>query len=165
MPPLARKIPHALTQHNDTRIDHYHWLRDDERTNPEVLAYLEQENSHTDQVLAPQAVLQDRLYQEMIARLRPDDSSVPYLKNGYWYQSRYQAGFEYALVERYADGQPEQVELLLDGNERAAGQDYYDQGQLAVSPNQQLLAFAEDFVSRRDYQIRIKWLNSGQLYE
>lgn len=164
-PPLARKTPHLLTQHNDIRIDHYHWLRDDERTSPEVLTYLEQENRYTDQVLAPLADLQDRLYQEMIARLRPDDSSVPYLKNGYWYQSRYQTGFEYALVERYADGKPEQVELLLDGNERAAGQAYYDQGQLAVSPDQQLLAFAEDFVSRREYQIRFKCLSSGQLYE
>lgn len=164
-PPLARKIPYTLTQHNDTRIDHYHWLRDDERTSPEVLAYLEQENNHTEQVLAPLADLQATLYQEMIARLRPDDNSVPYLKNGYWYQSRYQTGFEYALVERYADGQPERVELLLDGNERAEGQAYYDQGQLAVSPDQQTLAFAEDFVSRREYQIRFKSLSSGQLYD
>lgn len=79
-PPLAKKIPHSLTQHNDTRIDHYHWLRDDARDNAAVLAHLEQENSYTEQVLAPQAELQATLYQEMIARLRPDDSSVPYLK-------------------------------------------------------------------------------------
>ena len=164
-PPFAQKIPHLLMQHNDIRIDHYHWLRDDERTSPEVLAYLDQENHYTEQTLAPLAELQDTLYQEMIARLRLDDSSVPYRKNGYWYQSRYQSGFEYALIERYPDGQPQQVDLLLDGNERAAGQDYYDQGQLAVSPNQQLLAFAEDFVSRREYQIRFKSLITGELYD
>lgn len=164
-PPFAQKIPHLLMQHNDIRIDHYHWLRDDERTSPEVLAYLDQENHYTEQTLAPLAALQDTLYQEMIARLRPDDSSVPYRKNGYWYQSRYQSGFEYALLERYPDGQPQRVDLLLDGNERAAGKDYYEQGQLAVSPNQQLLAFAEDFVSRREYQIRFKCLSTGELYD
>ena len=164
-PPLAKKIPHSLTQHHDTRIDHYHWLRDDERDNAAVLAHLEQENNYTEQVLAPQAELQATLYEEMIARLRPDDSSVPYLKNGFWYQSRYQSGFEYALLERYADGQLESIELLLDGNERAEGHDYYDQGQLAVSPNQQILAFAEDFVSRREYQIRFKSLSTGELYD
>lgn len=164
-PPFAKKIPHTLTHHQDSRLDHYHWLRDDQRANAEVLAHLEQENIYTAQMLAPQAELQATLYEEMIARLRPDDSSVPYLKNGYWYQSRYQTGLEYALLERHLDGQPQQVELLLDGNERAQGHDYYELGQLAVSTNQQLLAFSEDFVSRRDYQIRIKCLTSGQLYD
>ncbi|GGB50752.1 oligopeptidase B [Oceanisphaera marina] len=158
-PPVARKIPHNLTRHNDTRIDNYHWLRDDERADPRVLDYLQQENNYTDQVLSPLDSLQETLYQEMIARLRQDDSSVPYLKNGYWYQTRYQQGLEYAMVERYADGQPEQRQLLLDGNERAQGQAYYEQGQIAVSPDQQTLAFAEDFVSRRQYQIRFKSLS------
>lgn len=164
-PPVARKVPHTLTHHNDTRIDNYHWLRDDDRAAAEVLAYLEQENQYTEQVLAPLTALQESLYQEMIARIRQDDSSVPYLKQGYWYQTRYQQGLEYAIAERYADGLPQQVELLLDGNERAQGQAYYEQGQWAVSPDQHTLAFAEDFGARRQYQIRFKALASGQLYE
>ncbi|ART80567.1 S9 family peptidase [Oceanisphaera avium] len=164
-PPFAKKIPHTFSHHQDTRHDHYHWLRDDERSNAEVLAHLEQENAYTEQVLAPQSTLQHTLYQEMTARLRPDDSSVPYLKNGYCYQSRYQEGLEYALFERYPEGKPEQVALLLDGNARAQGADYYELAQVAISPDQQLLAFAEDFISRRHYQIRIKSLQTGALFE
>ncbi|MGO2089818.1 MAG: S9 family peptidase [Oceanisphaera sp.] len=164
-PPIAKKIPHTFTLHNDTRFDHYHWLRDDERANPEVLAYLEQENHYAEQIQAPLKDLQETLYQEMVARIRQDDSSVPYLKNGYWYQTRFQQGVEYAIIERYPDGQPALRQVLLDGNERAADSAYYDQGQLGVSPNQQVLAFAEDFMSRRQYQIRFKTLASGQLYD
>ncbi|PSJ44455.1 oligopeptidase B [Zobellella endophytica] len=163
-PPTAKKIPHALTHHGDTRVDNYHWLRDDERDDPEVLTYLEQENNYSEQVLTPLNELQESLYQEMVARIRQDDSTVPYLKNGYWYQTRYQQGHEYSIIERYPDGHPEQVELLLDGNERARGQSYYGLGQLAVSPDQQTLAFAEDFVSRRQYQVRFKSLQTGELY-
>ena len=157
-PPVAKKIPHILTSHNDARIDNYHWLRDDERDNPQVLAYLEQENQYAELMLAPLKSQQETLYQEMIARIRQDDSSVPYLKNGYWYQTRFQQGLEYAIIERHLDGLPEQRQVLLDGNERAEGHAYYDQGQMGVSPDQRILAFAEDFVSRGQYQIRFKSL-------
>ncbi|MGB5855396.1 MAG: S9 family peptidase [Oceanisphaera sp.] len=157
-PPVAKKIPHILTSHNDARIDNYHWLRDDERDNPQVLAYLEQENQYAELMLAPLKSQQETLYQEMIARIRQDDSSVPYLKNGYWYQTRFQQGLEYAIIERHLDGLPEQRQVLLDGNERAEGHAYYDQGQVGVSPDQRILAFAEDFVSRGQYQIRFKSL-------
>lgn len=157
-PPVAKKIPHILTSHNDARIDNYHWLRDDERDNPQVLAYLEQENQYAELMLAPLKSQQETLYQEMISRIRQDDSSVPYLKNGYWYQTRFQQGLEYAIIERHLDGLPEQRQVLLDGNERAEGHAYYDQGQMGVSPDQRILAFAEDFVSRGQYQIRFKSL-------
>ncbi|MFD1008603.1 S9 family peptidase [Oceanisphaera ostreae] len=157
-PPVAKKIPHILTSHNDARIDNYHWLRDDERDNPQVLAYLEQENQYAELMLAPLKSQQETLYQEMISRIRQDDSSVPYLKNGYWYQTRFQQGLEYAIIERHLDGLPEQRQVLLNGNERAEGHAYYDQGQMGVSPDQRILAFAEDFVSRGQYQIRFKSL-------
>ncbi|WP_375058490.1 S9 family peptidase [Zobellella sp. DQSA1] len=164
-PPVAKKIPHILLNHDDLRVDNYHWLRDDEREDPEVLSYLEQENRYSEQVLTPLNELQESLFQEMVARIRQDDNSVPYLKKGYWYQTRYQQGQEYAIVERYPDGQPERVEVLLDGNERAGEHSYYGMGQLAVSADQQTLAFAEDFVSRRQYQIRFKSLQTGEFYE
>lgn len=164
-PPAARRLPHLHQAHGDHRADPYHWLRDDERRDPEVLAHLRRENRYCEQVLAPLGGLREQLYREMTARLRQDDCSVPYLKRGYWYRTRYREGEEYGLVERYPDGEPHRVELLLDGNERARGQAYYEQGQLAVSPDQQTLAFAEDFVSRRQYQIRFKSLASGELYE
>lgn len=164
-PPVAKKIPHLLLNHDDVRVDNYHWLRDDERDDPEVLSYLEQENRYSEQVLTPLNELQESLFQEMVARIRQDDNSVPYLKKGYWYQTRYQQGQEYGIVERYPDGQPERVEVLLDGNERAGEHNYYGMGQLAVSPDQRILAFSEDFVSRRQYQIRFKSLETGELYD
>lgn len=164
-PPVAKKIPHLLFNHDDIRVDNYHWLRDDERDDPEVISYLEQENRYSEQVLTPLNELQENLFQEMVARIRQDDNSVPYLKEGYWYQTRYRQGQEYAIVERYPDGQPERVEVLLDGNERAGEHAYYGMGQLAVSPDQRTLAFAEDFVSRRQYQIRFKSLETGELHD
>lgn len=163
-PPIAKQIPHLLTHHNDTRVDPYYWLRDDERSASEVLAHLAQENAYTAQQLASTDVLQQNLFDEMVARIRPDDCSLPYLKKDYWYQTRYEAGKEYGLFERYAEQQPQSITLLLDANERASGHDYYDQGELDISPNQQLLAFAEDFTARGEYDIRIKCLTTGQLY-
>ncbi len=163
-PPVAKKIPHVLYNHDDFRVDNYHWMRDDEREDPAVLEYLEQENQYSERVLTPLDDLQEKLFQEMVARIRQDDNSVPYLKQGWWYRTRYQQGQEYGITERYPESNPEQVEVLLDGNQRAEGQGYYGQGQMAVSPDQQTLAFSEDFVSRRQYQIRFKSLETGELY-
>ncbi|NHH99366.1 S9 family peptidase [Oceanimonas sp. MB9] len=163
-PPVAKKIPHLLSNHDDVRVDNYHWMRDDERDDPEVIAYLEQENQYSEQVLTPLDELQEKLFQEMVARIRQDDNSVPYLKQGWWYRTRYQQGQEYGIAERYPESNPERVEVLLDGNQRAEGQAYYGQGQMAVSPDQQTLAFSEDFLSRRQYQIRFKSLETGELY-
>lgn len=164
-PPVARKIPHVLSHHDDIRVDNYHWLRDDQREDPEVIQYLEQENRYSERVLTPLNDLQQSLFQEMVARVRQDDNTVPYFKQGWWYRTRYQQGQEYGITERYPDGRPEQIEVLLDGNQRADGKAYYDQGQMAVSPDQQTLAFSEDFISRRQYQIRFKSLQTGELYD
>lgn len=163
-PPVAKKIPHVLSSHDDLRVDNYHWMRDDERDDPDVLNYLEQENRYSERVLTPLDGLQESLFQEMVARIRQDDNTVPYLKQGWWYRTRYQQGQEYGIAERYPDGQPDQVQVLLDGNQRAEGQSYYGQGQMAVSPDQRTLAFSEDFLSRRQYQVRFKSLDTGELY-
>ncbi len=164
-PPVAKKIPHSLTHHGDTRVDNYYWLRDDQREAKAVLSHLSAENKYSEQVLQPLSALQESLYQEMLARIKKDDSSVPYRKDGYWYQTRYREGGEYGIIERYTEDHPERIQLLLDCNERAEGKAYYSMGQLAVSPDDQVLAFAEDFVSRRQYEIRFKSLSDGQLYE
>ena len=100
VPPIAARKPHVLECHGDRREDPYFWLRDDERTAPEVLAYLEAENRYADEILAPTAQLQQQLYAEMVARIPQQDESVPYVKNGYRYQTRFEPGKEYAIYSR-----------------------------------------------------------------
>ncbi|PWC11383.1 oligopeptidase B [Brenneria roseae subsp. americana] len=160
--PQAEKRPHPLTTHGDTRVDNYYWLRDDQRSDPQVLNYLRQENRYCDDVMAPYHDLQQALYDEMVKRIPSEDMSVPYVRNGYRYQSRYEPGKEYAIYLR----QPEQItdewETLLDGNQRAENHDFYSLGALEVSPNNQLLVLSEDFLSRRQYDIRFRDLTSGE---
>src|SRR5210317_288869 len=98
--PMPEKRPHEMTLHGHTRVDEYFWLRDDTRKDPQVLAYLEEENAYFEKVMEPVAKMQETMFEEMTARLDPDESSVPYLKNGYWYYSRYEPESEYAIYAR-----------------------------------------------------------------
>lgn len=161
-PPIAAKIPQQLTQHGVTRTDNYYWLRDDSRTDAKMLDYLRQENAYTAQQLQPFNGLKQKLFSEMTARLNPTESSTPYKWHQHWYSRRYEAGKEYPLLERSTtlNGTPQ---LLLDTNQRAAGTEFYSLGMFDVSPNEQLLAFAEDTLSRRIFTLYIKDLNNGEL--
>jgi len=157
-PPKADKRPHPLTVHGDTRVDDYYWLRDDERADPDVLSYLNAENAWTDTALLPHQALRETLYQEMVDRIPQQDHSVPYVKRGYRYQTRYEPGNEYAIYLRQPEAETAQWQTLLDCNQRADGRDFYSLGGLDVSPDNQHLLIAEDFLSRRQYDIRIKHL-------
>ncbi|AJI93737.1 hypothetical protein BD65_549 [Yersinia ruckeri] len=163
--PKATKHPYSITTHGDTRVDDYYWLRDDERSNPDVLNYLTAENAYTDAVLAPQQGLRESLYEEMVARIPQQEASVPYVRNGYRYQTRYEPGNEYAIYVRQPQQAQDEWETLLDGNQRAEGHDFYTLGGVDVSPDNQLLAVAEDFLSRRQYDIRIKQLCDGHWHD
>ena len=162
--PVAMKQAHSMTIHQHTRQDDYFWLRDDERKNKQVLSYLEQENNYTQAVLSPLASLQTELYDEMVARVKQDDASVPYLKKGYWYQTRFSEGKEYPVYSWRKDNADAQWQVLLDANERAKDHEYYQLGELAISPNHQVLAFSEDTVSRRQYRLRFLNLDTGKAY-
>ncbi len=155
-PPKADKRPYPMTRHGDTRVDDYYWLRDDERTDADVLNYLQSENAFTAAVLKPQQQLRETLYQEMVGRIPPQEESVPYVRNGYRYQTRFEPGNEYAIYVRQPVSTDSDWETLLDGNQRAEGHEFYTLGGLDVSPDNQLLAVAEDYLSRRQYDIRIK---------
>jgi oligopeptidase B len=155
-PPKAEKRPYPITTHGDTRVDDYYWLRDDERTDPQVLDYLRAENAYTDAQLKPQQALRETLYQEMVARIPQQEHSVPYVRRGFRYQTRYEPGNEYALYVRQPAAATELWDTLLDGNQRAEGHEFYTLGGLDVSPDNQRLAVAEDFLSRRQYDIRFK---------
>jgi oligopeptidase B len=162
-PPKAAIKPHTFTEHGQTRIDNYFWLK--ERENPEVIAYLNAENSYCDEVLAPVKQREEALFNELKARVKENDESVPYKDGGYYYYNKYQQGKDYAINYRKKGSMQAPEELLMDENERAIGHSYYDLGSLEISPNDQLLAYSEDTVSRRLYTMRFRNLESGKEYE
>ena len=159
-PPDAQQRPKELTIHGDTRVDPYYWLND--RDDPEVIAYLEAENAYKDAVLAGQEAFADELYEEIVARIKPDDETVPYLDNGYLYSTRYAEGQEYPVHVRRRGGPDGAEEVVLDVNVLAEPYDYYTVGARQVSPNNALLVYGEDTLSRRIYTLRFRDLRTGE---
>ncbi len=159
--PLAERRPKPLTIHGDTRIDPYYWLN--QREDPKVIDYLKAENDYTDQVMSPTEDFQKELFQEIKGRIKETDMSVPYLKNGYWYYTRYEEGKEYPIFCRKAQSLDNQEEIMLNVNEMAKGFDYFQVGGLAVSPDNKLLAYSVDTVSRRKYTLYVKDLTTGKI--
>ncbi|EHX2770896.1 oligopeptidase B [Salmonella enterica] len=166
MLPKANRIPYAMTVHGDTRIDNYYWLRDDTRSQPEVLDYLHQENEYGRKVMTSQQALQDRILKEIIDRIPPREVSAPYVKNGYRYRYIYEPGCEYAIYQRQSALSEEWDvwETLLDANQRAAHSEFYTLGGLAITPDNTIMALAEDYLSRRQYGLRFRNLESGNWY-
>ena len=162
-PPDAEKKPKELTIHGDTRIDNYYWLN--QRDNPDVIEYLKAENEYTEAVLKPTEDLQKKLFEEMKGRIKEDDSSVPYKKNGYYYYRRYEEGKEYPIYCRKKGSLEAEEEVMLDVNDMAKGHDFYRVVGLSVSPDNSMLAYGVDTVSRRKYTIHIKELETGATYE
>lgn len=166
MLPKATRIPHTMTLHGDTRVDNYYWLRDDSRSQPDVLDYLHQENAYGHQVMASQQALHDRVLKEIIDRIPPRDVSAPYVKNGYRYRQIYEPGCEYAIYQRQPARSEESDawDLLLDANQRAAHSEFYTLGGMAITPDNTIMALAEDYLSRRQYGLRFRNLESGNWY-
>src|ERR1700722_1607026 len=162
-PPVAAQRPHAVTSPQGARTDPYYWLRDDERANPEVLAYLTAENAYRERCMSAGKPFEDALYQEIISRLKQDDASVPYRKHGYWYNTRFEPGKEHPIFARRRGSLEAPEEILLNANALAAGHDYYRIGALEVSPDCMWLAFCEDTVGRRQYALRFKNLATGEI--
>ena len=163
-PPIAPEMPQRLEAHGHVRLDEYYGMR--ERTNPEVIAYLEAENAYYEACLAPTKRLQEELFEELKNRERPDDASVPYLDGGYWYSTRYEEGAEYPRHGRRRGSLDAPEELLLDENALAAEQEgYFSLRGRTVSPNARLLAYGIDRVGRRFYTIRFKDLETGKLLD
>jgi len=158
--PVAAKKPKVLTTHGHERIDNYYWLND--REDQEVLDYLNAENTYKDGVLAGQQELQAQLFDEIVARIKPDDETVPYMKKGFLYSTRYEKGGEHPIHVRKKGGAAGEEEILLDVNVLAKPFDYYAVGSREVSPNNQLLVYGEDTLSRRIYTLRFKDLTTGE---
>ncbi len=162
-PPVAGKNPTELVKHGDTRIDNYYWLN--QRDNPEVIDYLNAENDYLKSVMASTEDFQQVLYDELVSRIKQDDESVPYLDNGYYYYTKYVEGGEYPIYCRKKGSLEEIEEIMLDVNEMAKGYAYYQVGGLTVSPDNKLVAYGVDTVSRRKYTIYVKNLETGTVYE
>lgn len=160
--PGVKKIPVKLEKHGDVRTDDYFWLR--ERENPEVLDYLTRENVYNEEMTAHTKQLQEDLFQEVKKRIKEDDSSVPYKLNGYWYITRFEKGKDYPIYSRKKESLDAPEEILFNVNEMAKGHDYYRLSGLSVSPNNKLISYAVDTVSRRKYTIYIKNLETGEVY-
>ena len=179
-PPDAEKKPHVVkAPFGAERQDEYYWLRDDSRKDAAMLGYLNAENAYADAVLAPSKPVQDKLYDEIVARIKQDDASVPYRDRGYWYYSRFETGKDYPVHARRKDapgidalsiqqanaaGDFAGEEVLLDVNALAAGKDYYSVGDYEVTPDNAVLAYADDNNGRRQYTIRFRNLVTGQAY-
>jgi len=160
-PPIAAKRPHAVASQNGTRDDSYYWLRDDTRSKPEVLCYLKAENAYFEAMTAPYGALTEQLAQELIGRVKQDDSTVPYKYKDYVYYTRYESGQEYPIYARRAVGsQAEQV--LVDASREAQGKAFYRVGGRAVSARQDLLAFTEDVTGRRQCTLRFREIATGR---
>ncbi len=160
--PVAPKHSYSVPSPNGARNDDYYWLRDDTRQSPEVLGYLNAENSYRDAMLQHTQPLQDKLYGELVARIKPDDASVPVLEHGYWYYTRFEAGRDYPIYARRKGSMSADEQVLLDGNAMAQGKSYFQIGASLASPDGHLLAYSEDDVGRRQYTLHVKNLDSGQ---
>jgi len=161
-PPVAAQKPYTVKGPKD-RIDEYYWLRDDTRKSAEVLAYLNAENAYADAVLAPLKPLQDKLFSEIVSRIKQDDSSVPFRKRGYYYYTRFDKGADYPILARKKGSLRAREEVMLDQPAMARGHGFFSVGDWDVSPDNRLLAFAEDTVGRRQYKLRVKDLATGKL--
>ncbi len=170
-PPIAEKKDSVLSIHGYERVDPYFWMRltDDQKTaeqpdeqTQKVLTYLNLENDYTREVMKQTEDLQQKLYDEIVGRIKQDDESVPYFQNGYWYYTRFEEGKEYPIYARKKGTLEAEEEILLNVNGMAEGRSYYDVGGMNVGPTNMMVAFGEDTLSRRVYTIKFKDLETGQ---
>ena len=159
--PVAKIIPHFIEKHGHVRTDNYFWLND--RENPEVIDYLNKENDFYQQETAHTKDFQQNLFEEMKARIKEDDESVPYFYNGYFYITRFEKGKDYPIHSRKKGSLEAKEEVMFDCNAMAVGYSYFNLAGLSVSDDNQWIAFGVDTVSRRQYTIQIKNLQTGEI--
>ena len=160
-PPNLKKVPKSLIKFNDERIDNYYWLR--ERENPCVIEYLNSENDYYKKMTLHTKDFQDKLFHEIKNKIKEEDQSVPYFLNGYWYVTKYKENLDYPIYSRYKDSLKSKEEILFDCNKLAQSHDYFNLSNFKVSPNNKIVAFSVDTVSRRLYTIKFKNLDNGEI--
>jgi oligopeptidase B len=160
-PPMAAKQPVTTTVHGETRTDDFAWLR--EKSNPEVAGYLEAENAYAEAVLAPVRTLEEKLYEEMLGRIKQTDLSAPYPDGDYWYYTRTEEGLQYPTHCRRRGSMEGEEQVLLDLNEMAKGHSFMSLGAFEVSPDGRLLAYSTDNTGFRQYALQVMDLGSRQV--
>jgi oligopeptidase B len=161
-PPIAERKPHFVTRHGRRVGDDYHWLRN--RDDPDVLAYLEAENAYTDEVMRPTEPLQQRLYDEILGRIKEDDRSVPEKDGPYLYYARTERQKPYAIHCRTPDGTDEE-QVLVDENLLAGERRYFSLGVFEPSPDHRLLAYSFDETGDENYLLHFLDLQTGRLLD
>ena len=159
--PIAKINPKLLEKHGDKRTDNYFWLND--RENPEVIDYLNQENAYYNSMTASTKPFQEELFEEMKGRIKEDDSSVPYFYNGYYYITRFEKDKGYPIYSRKKGSLTAKEEILFDCNEMAEGHSFFQLGGLSISPDNKFATFGVDVVGRRIFTIQIKDLETGEI--
>ncbi len=171
-PPIAKKVPMELEKHGHSRTDNYFWMKlSDEQKKAQkldgqtqdVLDYLHAENDYTNAKTNHLNGLKEKLYKEMVDRIKQTDESVPYVKNGFRYQTRFEEGKEYPIYERQSITNNSETQLLLNVNELAKDFDYFNVKGMSVSSDNSILAYGEDTLSRRIYTIKFKNIGTGEL--
>ena len=165
-PPVAERRPHAFTHHGIELEDPYHWLRDQSYPtvdDADVLAYLEAENRYFDAVMEPRRALTETLFEEIKARQKPDDESVPVKDGNHFYQWRFAPGAQYRTWTRWPVGEAESVETVLDETALAEGHEYFDLGAFSVSHDGRYLAYSTDTSGGERYTMFVKDLTSGEV--
>ena len=160
--PSAEKRPHDITIHNHTRTDNYYWLN--QREDPEVLNYLNAENEYLEAVMKPIAAQREALFEEMKARIKEKDESVPYKDGSFYYYSKFVEGGEYPVYCRKKDNLDAAEEVILDGNQLGKDKAYFQIGGFEISDNEEIMAYGTDTVSRRNYDLVFKNLKTGEIY-
>lgn len=161
--PIPERKPHKLSLHNHVRTDDYFWMRD--RENPEVIEHLNAENLYTEKTLGSTKKLQEELFQEMKGRIKEDESSAPYFKNGYWYYTRYEKHKEQPIYCRKKETLKGTEEILIDENEEAKKHPYYEVVAYSITKDNKIMAYAADCSGRRLYDIYFKNLETGEILE
>ena len=158
--PRAEKIDKVMTIHDHQRTDEFYWLN--ERDNPKVIEYLNAENTYRDQYMDDYKNLEEKIFVEIKSRIKEDDSSVPYLDNGYYYYTRYEKGEQYPIYCRKKGKLSSSEEILINVNEMSKGHDYFRIGGIDISPNNKIMAYSVDTISRRLYSMHFKNLETGE---
>ena len=161
--PIAEKIEKKLSIHGDTRIDEYYWLN--QRGDKKVIDYLNAENSYRDLYMKDYKGLEEELFQEIKSRIKEDDSSVPYLDNGYYYYTRYEKGKQYPIYCRKKGNLEAKEEVLIDANIMSEGYDYFRVGDIEISPDDKIMAYSIDTLSRRIYTIYFMNLETREVHK
>ena len=171
--PDAAQKPHTTDIHGLQLQDDYFWMRlsdeqkaakESDAQTTEVVDYLKAENAYTKEAMAPTEGLQEKIYEEIVGRIKKDDESVPVLDKGYWYYSRYEEGKEYAYSCRKKGSMEAAEEVMLDQPSMAEGHNYFAIGGRSVSPDNNLLVYGVDTISRRQYTLYIKDLATGEVF-